>query len=134
LPGVRRLEEPIGVSSMSEEPSTLEIEDVLELNDQEVYMEFRAVYGAEIFGYLFKTDAFSLSEDSDVYITDIDWNEHYAEVGVNLELRNGDGSSTSHSHGDCAHSGNVGRYPHRGHTPHFRSRMTASECRLPTKG
>ncbi len=71
---------------MSEEPSDLVIDDVLELDGREVYIEFHCVYEAEIFGFLFKTDAYSLSEDSDIYVTDMDWNDHYAEVGANVEL------------------------------------------------
>jgi hypothetical protein len=30
--------------------------------------------------------AVGISEESDLYVTDIDWNEHYAGVGANLEL------------------------------------------------
>jgi hypothetical protein len=86
VPNARRLEEPIGVSSMNEEPSHIDIDDVLELNDHEIYLEFRAVYNADIFGFLFRTDAFGLGDGSDIYVTDIDRNNHYAEVGVNLEL------------------------------------------------
>jgi len=89
IPGVR-LEEPIGVSSLGD-PSVIQIDQVLELNAEEVYIEFHTVYEANIFGFLLRVDAYGLEEDSDVSVTDIDWNGHYAEVEatVNLEVRLG---------------------------------------------
>jgi hypothetical protein len=87
IPGVR-LEEPIGVSSLGD-PSDIAIDDVLELNPREVYIEFRANYEANIFGFVTHFDAFNLHEDSGVSVTDMDWNEQYAEVEatVSLEVR-----------------------------------------------
>lgn len=43
----RRLEEPIGISSMDEVPIELRIDDVLELTTHRVYLEFTGEYDAE---------------------------------------------------------------------------------------
>jgi hypothetical protein len=87
IPGVR-LEEPVGVSTLGE-PSEIRIDDVLELNASEVYIEFHADYEANVYGFVTHFDAFNLDEDSGVSVTDMDWSEHYAEVeaSVNLEVR-----------------------------------------------
>lgn len=86
IPDALRLEEPIRVSSMNEEPSSIEIDDVLELSDHEIYIEFHAVYNADVFGFLSRTDAFNLSEDSNIYVTDIGWSNQSAQVGIKLDL------------------------------------------------
>lgn len=62
--GTPRLEEPVGIFSMNEEPSGITVDDVWELNENEIYIEFRAVYSADVFGFLFRADAASLREDS----------------------------------------------------------------------
>ncbi len=83
----RRLEEPIGISSMDEEPIDLRIDDVLEFMNQWVYLEFTGEYDAEIFGYLQHVDAYSLERDSALYVTDWDWSDYYVQVGANVTLR-----------------------------------------------
>ena len=84
---LRRLEEPIGISSMDEEPIEFHIDDVLEFRDGEVYLEFTGEYEAEMFGYLPHTESYSLHDESTLYVTDWNWNDHYVQVGANVTLR-----------------------------------------------
>lgn len=84
---LRRLEEPIGISSMDEEPTELHIDDVLEFMGQDVYLEFAGEYEAELYGYLQHVDAYSLHKDSTLYVTDWDWSDYYVQVGANVTLR-----------------------------------------------
>lgn len=79
------LEEPIGLNSLGR-PSKIKILDVLELGPEAIYVEFYAVYEAEIFGYVSKFDAYNLEDESKLYITDANWNDHYAEVGAEVDL------------------------------------------------
>jgi len=82
----RKLEEPVGISWMDEEPSELRIEDVLEFSDDALYLEFTAEYDAEIFGYLSHLDAHSLHEESPLSVSDSNWNDYYVQVGANVTL------------------------------------------------
>ncbi len=84
---LRRLEEPIGISSMDEDPTELHIDDVLEFMGQDVYLEFTGEYEAELSGYLQHVDAYGLHKDSILYVTDWDWSEYYVQVGANVTLR-----------------------------------------------
>jgi PIN domain len=83
----RRLEEPIGISWLDEEPTDLHIDDVLEFIDQHVYLEFTGEYEAEIFGYLPHIDAYNLRRDSALVVTDWNWNDYYVQVSAYVTLR-----------------------------------------------
>lgn len=74
------LEEPFGVSGLSEKPRAIDVLDVLALDGNNVYVEFVAEYEATAFAYVFKSSAASINDLSRFQVSDADWNEHYAEV------------------------------------------------------
>lgn len=82
----RRLEEPIGIDWMDQEPMDVRIDDVLEFMNHHVYLEFAGEYDAEIFGYLQHVDAYGLRRDSALYVTFRDWKEDYVQVGATVTL------------------------------------------------
>ena len=60
---------------------------MFELGDEKIYIEFEATYDAEMYAFLWKTDAYLLDEHAEVRVTDWDWNDHYTEVEVSTNLR-----------------------------------------------
>jgi hypothetical protein len=80
------LEEPFGVSELSERPTSVRILDVLALDGNNVYIEFVAEYEGTAFAYVFKSSAASLNELSGFHVCDWNWNEHYAEVEGSVVL------------------------------------------------
>jgi hypothetical protein len=52
-------------------------------------VECTALYSCTINGYMFKSEAVALPEESPIHVADWNWNEHYAEVEFteNSEVR-----------------------------------------------
>ena len=59
-------------------PDDIEVQEVYRAQD-EVMIECSASYDCTIDGYLFKSEAYGLSDDG-IYVSDWDWNEHYVAV------------------------------------------------------
>jgi hypothetical protein len=79
------LDEPYGISGLYD-ADEIEVKDVIELSDGELYIEIGVQYEADVFAYIYKSDVYSLRDDFPLEVTDWDWNEHYAEVTGTITL------------------------------------------------
>lgn len=73
------IDEPFGVSGLYD-PGEIQVVDVIELEGGDLYVELNVEYEADIYAYVFKSDAYGLNDDSPVQVSDWNWNESYAEV------------------------------------------------------
>lgn len=79
--GGEQLEEPLWVTFM-EAPENIEATDIFRLNDNTYVCEGTADVTITLEGYLDKFEAANQAALGNAYITEPDWNEHYAEVEV----------------------------------------------------
>jgi len=80
------LEEPFGVTGLGE-PGEINIQEVLALEGDEVYVEFNVLYeDTLVFAYVPHFDAYGLDDESTFHVTDPNWNEWYSQVEATLDL------------------------------------------------
>jgi hypothetical protein len=79
------LEQPFGVDGLYD-AGDAEIVDVIELDGGDIYIELNVEYEANIYAYVFKSDAYGLDDNSPVHVSDWNWNESYAEVSGTVTL------------------------------------------------
>jgi hypothetical protein len=84
-----------------EDPSTVQIVEAYELDSERLFLAYDIVADINLEFFVFKSDYYSMSDEIQIDIRDIDWNEHYIWAGkdvtlplrFSLELRLGKGSS-----------------------------------------
>jgi hypothetical protein len=63
--------------SYIEDPDELTVEDVINIEDDKVYIDAVALSDVIVDVFIYKPDYFTLSEEHSLEIMDRDWNEHY---------------------------------------------------------
>lgn len=81
------VDEPYGVSGLYD-PDEIVVADVIELSDGELYVDLRVQYEADVYAYVYKSDAYILADGHEfpLEVSDWDWNESYVEVSGTIGL------------------------------------------------